>query len=187
VDDRDTLALALIENLQRVDLNPMEEALSYKRLAEDFGFTQEDIAAKIGKSRSAIANILRYLGLPDVIKDLLKSGALSQGHAKVLLGVEDPSEQRELAEKAVSSQLSVRALEQLVKAGKSQRAEKPEIKESSSHDAVHKSLERELEGVLGTKINIKAGKSGERGRIEIEFYNNNEFDRLYLLLKNVYQ
>ncbi|MDR1704396.1 MAG: ParB/RepB/Spo0J family partition protein, partial [Clostridiales bacterium] len=183
-DEQDTLALALIENLQRVDLNPLEEAVSYKRLMDEFGFTQEDIAKKIGKSRSAIANILRYLALPGGIKEHLKSGAISQGHAKVLLGVENTAEQQKLAGIAVSDQLSVRALERLVKDGKARKITEPKSDESSPYKALHKSLERELEGVLGTKISIKTDKSGERGRIEIEFYNNNDFDRLYLRLKN---
>jgi ParB family chromosome partitioning protein len=184
LDEQDTLALALIENLQRVDLNPLEEAVSYKRLMDEFGFTQEEIAKKIGKSRSAVANILRYLSLPERVKELLKSNAISQGHAKVLMGVED-EEKQELAEKAAAEGLSVRALEDLIKERKQRRAAKPEKKMSPLHTAVYNNLERELDKIFGTRIKIRAGNKGTKGRIEIAFYNAEDLDRLYLLLKNI--
>ncbi len=177
----ETLAIALIENLQRVDLNPMEEAFSYNRLAEEFGFTQEEIAARLAKSRSSVANVLRYINLPEDAQEMLRSGKISPGHAKALLGLSDNDIISELAALVVEKQLSVRALEIIIK----NKTEENKQKKTDNPDSVYKNLERELDSALGTKIRIKTGKDGDRGKIEIDFYTKDELDRLYILLRNV--
>ena len=184
-DQRETLEVALIENLQRSDLNPMEEALSYRRLLDDFGLTQEGIASRIGKSRSAVANALRLLKLPESVSEMLRKGQLSTGHAKVLLSLDDEKEISAFAEKASSGGYSVRELEEAVKAAKNNQAEKPAKKGAGKGPSMYSNLEMELTGALYARTRIKTGKDGESGRIEIEFASKDELDRLYLALRNL--
>ena len=165
VDDRESLELALIENLQREDLNPMDEARAYMRLSEEFGLKQEEIAQRVGKSRSAVANSVRLLQLPPDIRAKLSSGALSAGHARSLLGLDSVEVQAQVARDVVDRRLSVRDTERLV------RERQP------GSDANRAAVESELSRSLGTKVRLHQAKGGA-GRIEIEFYSLEELNGL---------
>jgi ParB family chromosome partitioning protein len=190
VSDRDALEMALIENLQREDLNPIEEAQAYKRLAAEFELRQEDIAARVGKSRSVVANSLRLLDLGPQIQSYLVQGRLSVGHAKVLLGLADPQEQEIVAEMVIRQGATVRTTEKLVAQYISQRglpkAGRPagvkpaaDLPPVSTGRAVQH-LENQLRERLATHVAIH--HSDKRGRIEIEYYGNDDLDRIIKLL-----
>lgn len=168
LDDSQTMQLALIENLQRQDLSPMEEAQGYRTLMDTYGFSQEEVARTVGKSRSAVANTLRLLGLPEEIKPLLEEGRLSAGHARALLGLNDPKDIEAAAKKIVDESLSVRQAESLVKKLNSD-AKKPE-KEKPQKLSRYAEVELALNQVLGTKVKIKDNKNDSGGELIIEFY-----------------
>ncbi len=168
LSDSETMQLALIENLQRQDLSPMEEAQGYRTLMDTYGFSQEEVARTVGKSRSAVANMLRLLGLPEEIKPLLEEGRLSAGHARALLGLNDPKDIEAAAMKIVDESLSVRQAESLVKKLNSD-AKKPE-KEKPQKLSRYAEVELALNQVLGTKVKIKDNKSDTGGELIIEFY-----------------
>lgn len=168
LDDSQTMQLALIENLQRQDLSPMEEAQGYRTLMDSYGFSQEEVARTVGKSRSAVANTLRLLGLPEEIKPLLEEGRLSAGHARALLGLNDPKDIEAAAKKIVDESLSVRQAESLVKKLNSD-AKKPE-KEKPQKLSRYAEVELALNQVLGTKVKIKDNKNDTGGELIIEFY-----------------
>jgi ParB family transcriptional regulator, chromosome partitioning protein len=170
------MQIALIENLQRQDLNSIEEAIAYKSLIEEHNMTQENISDKIGKSRSAIANTLRLLNLPDEIKNMVVQGKISAGHARALLTIEDKKKQLEIAIKIVEQQLNVRDIEKLVMQ-KDLKEEKKEIKK----DVEIIELEDRLKKALATKVNIIHKKN--KGKIEIEYYSNDDLDRILELLQ----
>ena len=175
-NDEKSLALALVENIQRENLNPMEEAKAYSRLMGEFGLTQDLVASSVGKDRSSIANILRLLGLPKEIQQFIESGALSLGHAKILAGVSLPSAQIQLAKRIVSEQLSVRQTEQLVagqKSGGSRKHPKPEP--NKFHH-----LEDQLRKHFGTKVQVKTGARG--GQLVIQYYSDEELNRVTALI-----
>jgi ParB family chromosome partitioning protein len=179
--DKQLLELALIENLQREGLNPIDEALAYQRLAEDFSLTQDQIAAAVGKDRSSVANFLRLLKLPDEVRAELASGTLSTGHARALLALPDAAAQRQGAREVVSRRLSVRETEALVK-----KLASPQSREASARNAgpvgdVHtRAAEDRMRFALGTKVRIVRRAVG--GRIEIDFGSENELNRIYELL-----
>lgn len=175
----EVMELALIENLQREDLNSIEEAQAYKSLIEEYEMTQEDIAKKIGKSRPTIANSLRLLQLPSGIKDMIASGKISQGHARALLAIEGEKKQLEIAEKIIEQQLNVRQIEKLAKTEK--KREKPLEKEDLFLVEI-KQLEERLKEALGTKVTIQHKK--DKGKIEIEYYSNEELDRIIEIMEN---
>ena len=168
LDDSQTMQLALIENLQRQDLSPMEEAQGYRTLMDSYGFSQEEVARTVGKSRSAVANMLRLLGLPEEIKPVLEEGRLSAGHARALLGLNDPKNIEAAAKKIVDESLSVRQAESLVKKLNSD-AKKPE-KEKPQKLSRYAEVELALNQVLGTKVKIKDNKNDTGGELIIEFY-----------------
>ena len=161
VDDRESLELALVENLQRENLNPIEEARAYEQLSQEFSLTQDEIARRVGKSRSAVANSLRLLQLPPEIREQLRTGKLSAGHARTLLALPSPAEQVEAAHLIINHSLSVRDTEGLARQ-RQQRA-------NAAVDVDRLAVESELSSALGTRVRIRAGK-GEAGRIEIEYY-----------------
>jgi ParB family chromosome partitioning protein len=186
VPDEKLLELALIENIQRQELNPIEEAHAYKRLIETLGLTQEMIAQRIGRDRSFVANYLRLLRLPQEIQRLVEEEKLSMGHARALLAVDDPKIQRKLAEDCVARNLSVREMEQAVKrviAGVSPSAaveDRP--KQVKALDPNVQAAENRLRRYLSTKVHIVPDAQGEGGRIEIEYYDMRDLDRIYRLL-----
>jgi len=186
--ERQLLELALVENLQREDLNPVDEALAYQRLADDFGLTQEQIAAAVGKDRTSVANYLRLLRLPEEVRGDLASGALSMGHARALLALPDATSQRQAARDAISKSLSVRDIEALVK----KVTTPPETARTEAKpppaDVHTKAAEDRLRFALGTKVKIvrrdsrrkgSAEQSDGGGRIEITFGSESELQRLY--------
>lgn len=182
VDDQETLELALIENLQREDLNPVEEALAYKELLSKYQYTQDELAKRIGKDRSSIANTLRLLKLPDGIRGHIISGQISMGHARALLAIEDHDIQKKVAERIIQNDLSVREIEDLVRKLKDEPTSYPaEISETVSAPPVMNSstfgpVEEELKKKLKTKIQIKS--SGNKGKILIHFHSLEELNRL---------
>ena len=172
VNDQKSMELALIENLQREDLNPVEEAMGYQVLIQDYQLSQQELATKVGKSRSAITNSLRLLNLPRDIQLMLRQGLISFGHAKVLLGVTDPKRQVLLARQTLKKKLSVRALEKEV-ASRPKAAPTPAL---AVHDRLVQELATDLQRKLGTKVHIKYGSG--KGRIEIAFYSDEELNSL---------
>ena len=164
-DDRKVMELGLIENLQREDLNPAEEARGYRTLMEEYGLTQEQVAQQMGKSRPAITNTLRLLALPDEVMALMEEGVLSAGHARAILGAPSPALQKEAAARVVKEQLSVRQTEALVRALQKEKKEKP--KEAGPDLSLYLGeLEKDLAGRLGRKVKI--AHKGKKGRIELE-------------------
>jgi ParB family chromosome partitioning protein len=170
--------LALVENIQRQELNPIEEAQAFKKLVDDFQLTQDAVAQSVGKNRSTIANILRLLKLPEEIQKSIFQGVISEGHARALLSVENLAVQKELFEHTVSKGLSVRELEQLVRTGLKSPTRRKLLKQRDQNVAV---LEDELQRTLGTKVRILAKK--KRGKIVIEYYSNEDLDRLINIIK----
>lgn len=173
-DDETLLVLALVENLQREALNPLEEAEGYESLAQRFDMKHADIAKAVGKDRSTVANLVRLLKLPISIRTLLESGELSQGHGRALLSVEDPVAAAELARRASKEGWSVREMERRVAAASgSRRVRKPRAK-----DPVVRALEEALQEYLGTRVQVKPGRSG-KGLIEIQYHGPEDFERIF--------
>jgi ParB family chromosome partitioning protein len=174
-DDRELLELALVENLQRSDLNPIEEAEAYAALQEKFGLSQEEVAQRVGKARTTVTNSLRLLRLPDEVLDLLREGRLTAGQARPLLGLEDPEEQIRLADSAVRDGLSARDLERLA-AGS--REEKPKPKKPDRPVEVHTAAaEERLTRRLQTRVEIR--RQGKGGQLRIHFHSEEELMRLF--------
>ncbi|MBI3089610.1 MAG: ParB/RepB/Spo0J family partition protein [Candidatus Tectomicrobia bacterium] len=178
-DDHEALELALIENLQREDLNPMDEARAYRILMEQFQLTQEEVAERLSKDRSSVTNMLRLLRLPDEVRGYVADGRLSLGHAKVLLGLEAPARQVELARRIVSGGLSVRDAERRARKllpGREQRRER-----QADEMAVYlERLERHLQEKFGTKVRVQG--SGRRGKLIFEYYSAEDLERLIGML-----
>ena len=159
VADEDMLELALIENIQRDDLNPIEEAAAYKRLQDEFGLTQEDVSKKVGKERSTVANMLRLLNLPLKIQEYVSRGTISVGHARVLLGIDEYDLQEKLCEKAVKTGMSVRQIEATAAAIK--KGEIKDIKKEQDKDVHIAEAEKQMQYTLGTKVKIIGKKKGK--------------------------
>ncbi|MDE6899261.1 MAG: ParB/RepB/Spo0J family partition protein [Lawsonibacter sp.] len=180
-DDRKVMELGLIENLQREDLNPAEEARGYRTLMEEYGLTQEQVAQQMGKSRPAITNTLRLLALPDEVMQLLEEGTLSAGHARALLSLPSPGLQREAAKRVAEEQLSVRQTEALVKALQKEKREKPKP-QGPDLSLYLGELEKDLSSRLGRKVRIS--HKGKKGRIELEYYNEQDLEALLQQLRD---
>jgi ParB family chromosome partitioning protein len=175
--EQSLLEMALIENIQREDLNPIEEALAYRRLADEFNLTQEGIASAVGKDRASVANFQRLLKLPDEVRNEVASSRLSMGHARALLSLQDEADQRRIARDVIARSLSVRETESLVKkiveSGKPQR----ETAEPKPADVHTRAAEDRLKLLLGTRVRIV--RQGTKGRIEIDFVSEEELIRIY--------
>jgi ParB family chromosome partitioning protein len=183
IDDRTILTLALIENLQRTDLNPIEEAEGYHKLAGDFGLTQQQIAETVGKDRTTVANMLRLLQLPSPVRKLLQEGHLTMGHAKVLLGLEDPEQISTLAREIVKDGLTVREVEQrlrLVGTPRTRKAGRPRAIDRQSPEV--KRIEERLRRFLQTDAAIKVGPKN-RGTLTVHFYSADDLERLLELMR----
>lgn len=186
LSNEQSLEVALIENIQREDINPIDAAVSYKRLADEFGLSQEDLAFGLGKSRSAIANTMRLLNLPSEARDRLKAGKISEGHARAILSVGDTVNQIDLCRNIVDNGLTVRDAERIAKE-LSSGSVKRIAAEIVSRETLPKKqdpnllqIEARLREVFGTKVSVIKNK--DRGRIEIEFYSDDDLERLLLLL-----
>ena len=183
VDDAGLLEMTLVENLQREDLDPIEEAEAYSKLGETFGLTQVQIATRVGRERSTVANSLRLLKLPEPIRREIASGMLTAGHARQLLALDSEGEQLEMARKVIAGDISVRRLEKMIRDLKD-KAGKGESEDSGPSDAELisiRELEDKLRQALSTKVKISNRGDG-KGRIEIEYYSYEEFERLLELL-----
>lgn len=179
VPDKDLLEIALIENIQRENLNPIEEAQAYQRLIETVGLTQESLAARVGRDRSYITNYLRLLKLPDDIQKLVMEGRLSTGHARTILGLVDVDRQRKLARQIINRGLSVRATEHLVRTDVEEAAPS---KTTSAVDPNIRAAESKLRRALGTQVRIVQLRGEGQGKVEISFFSNQDLDRIYNLL-----
>ncbi len=176
IADKDLLEIALIENIQRHDLDPIDESLAYKNLLEEHGFTQEDLARRVGKNRSTVANMLRLLALPKEIQTDLAQGALSVGHARCLLSVESQDKQLALKNRIIKDRLTVRETESLVKEKKPSPTPKP----ASPINRQMQANQKRLEEALSTKVRIK--HQGGKGKIELDYFNEEEFNRIFSTL-----
>jgi len=176
-DDRKVMEIGLIENLQREDLNPAEEARGYQALIQEYGLTQEEVAERMGKSRPAIANMLRLLALPEDVMALVEEGSLSAGHARAILGAPSAALQRKAAKKVIEGQLSVRQTEALIKALQKEDKDKP--KRDESLNLYLGELEKDLAGLLGRKVKISS--KGKKGKIELEYYGDTDLEGLLAL------
>jgi ParB family chromosome partitioning protein len=180
--ENEIVEIALIENIQRENLNAIEEALAYKRLMEDFSLKQEEVAKKVAKSRTSVTNSLRLLKLDERVQDMLSKEELSMGHARALLAIEDGNQQVEVANKVIDEKLSVRDIENLVK----RLGKEPKKKEESKEDPnqfLYRDMEEILKHVFGSKVNIKNKKN--KGKIEIEYYSLDELERIVDMMKSI--
>lgn len=185
-DDRKVMEIGLIENLQREDLNPAEEAKGFQVLMEEYGLTQEQLAQQMGKSRPAIANTLRLLALPEELLFMLEDGRLSAGHARALLSLSSPDLQQKTAEKVVAEQLSVRQTEALVKSLQNEHPTEDKPKKSPLPNDIKlylDELEKDLSGSLGRKVKI--AHKGKKGKIELEYYNSDDLENLLQALREL--
>jgi ParB family chromosome partitioning protein len=179
------LELALIENIQRQELNAIEEAQAYKRLIETLNLTQEMVAQKVGRDRTFITNYLRLLRLPEDVQRFVEQEKISMGHARALLGVDDPNIQRKIARNIIDNGLSVRETERAIKriiGGVNPAAAIEKSASPAREDANVKAAETKLRRRLGSKVNIQANSSGSGGRIEVEYYDDNDLNRIYELI-----
>lgn len=174
-DDRSMAEMALVENLQRKDLNPVDEGMAYRKLMDEYGLTQENISKKVGKSRPYVANMVRLLDLPEEVKDFLSKGKLTAGQARPLLGLESYAEKVQLARRIVKEGLSARKVEDIIREGK-----EPKKKEDPPAAAFMKAVEEKLGLSVGSKVRIRIGKgkNAHKGTISISFSNDEEFQRI---------
>lgn len=177
MSDEEASIFALIENLQREDLNPVEEAEGLKSLIESYGFTQEEAADKVGKSRTAVTNTLRLLKLPSPVRELLSNGKITAGHARALLGLDDEKEMLKIAETTVAQDLSVRQVEKMVKYALQGEKPKPK-KRDKKRDQYYDEVEIALTNTLGRKVKIYLSSTGHKGTLEFEFFGKEDLTKL---------
>ena len=182
-DDRKVMELGLIENLQREDLNPIEEANGYHVLIDEYGMTQEEVAKRVGKSRPAVANALRLLALPDAVHQLLEEGKLSAGHARAILSVPSGELQKKLAQKVIAEDLSVRQTEALAKRLAAGEKEPPSPPPGPDLSIYLRAAEKDLAARFGRKVHIVNGK--KKGKVELEYYNPEDLNALLELLEQL--
>ena len=178
---QEVMEIALIENIQREDLNPIEEAQAYQRLIKDYRLKQDEVAEKVSKSRAAITNSLRLLKLDERVQEMVMEGKLSNGHARAIIGIEDGDQQYQVAQKIFDEQMSVRETEKLMK--NLNRPEKPE-KQKPQNDFVYRDIEEKMNKIMGTKVVIK-NREHDKGKIEIEYYSDNDLERIFELLMSI--
>mgnify|MGYP001005318949 FL=1 len=182
-DKQKIMEISIIENIQRENLNPIEEAMAYQSLMEEYGLKHEELAERVSKNRSTITNSMRLLKLSDNIQQMIIDGKISAGHAKVLLSVENTSEQEKIAQELISKSLSVRELEKLVKQYIKPRKKK-KSKDDKDYSLFYKEYEDRLKDILGTKVQINT-KDKNKGRIEIDYYSAAELERIVELLNTI--
>jgi ParB family chromosome partitioning protein len=181
LSDRDTFEIALVENVQRLNLNPLEEARGYQKLMDEFDLNAQEVAGKVGKDRATVANLVRVLKLPTRVQEMLQQGLITVGHAKAILTVKEPAAQESLALKVVDESLSVRALEAIVSREVVLEApKKPKSPRNASAEGEMPEVEERLRNALGTKVSIKRNKQG--GVVELHFFSDSELDRLVDIL-----
>lgn len=180
--DQEILEIGLIENIQRENLNPIEEAIAYKRLLEEFNLKQDEVAERVSKSRTAVTNSIRLLKLSDKVQQMIIDDMISTGHARALLAIDDPELQYTLANKIFDEKLSVRETEKLVKEIKNPK--KPKEKKLVANSFIYQDLEEKMKSVFGTKVSI-ASKGKGKGKIEIEYYSDDELEHLFDMMMSI--
>ena len=180
--DQEILEIGLIENIQRENLNPIEEAIAYKRLLEEFNLKQDEVAERVSKSRTAVTNSMRLLKLSDKVQQMIIDDMISTGHARALLAIDDPELQYTLANKIFDEKLSVRETEKLVKEIKNPK--KPKEKKVIENAFIYQDLEEKMKGVFGTKVSIASRGKG-KGKIEIEYYSDDELEHLFDMMMSI--
>ena len=180
--EQEIVEISLIENIQREDLNPIEEAIAYKRLLEEFNLKQDEVAERVSKSRTAVTNSMRLLKLSDKVQQMIIDDMISTGHARALLAIDDPELQYTLANKIFDEKLSVRETEKLVKEIKNPK--KPKEKKPVANSFIYQDLEEKMKSVFGTKVSI-ASKGKGKGKIEIEYYSDDELEHLFDMMMSI--
>ena len=180
--DQEILEIGLIENIQRENLNPIEEAIAYKRLLEEFNLKQDEVAERVSKSRTAVTNSMRLLKLSDKVQQMIIDDMISTGHARALLAIDDPELQYTLANKIFDEKLSVRETEKLVKEIKNPK--KPKEKKPVANSFIYQDLEEKMKSVFGTKVSIASIGKG-KGKIEIEYYSDDELEHLFDMMMSI--
>ena len=180
--DQEILEIGLIENIQRENLNPIEEAIAYKRLLEEFNLKQDEVAERVSKSRTAVTNSMRLLKLSDKVQQMIIDDMISTGHARALLAIDDPELQYTLANKIFDEKLSVRETEKLVKEIKNPK--KPKEKKPVANSFIYQEMEEKMKSVFGTKVSI-ASKGKGKGKIEIEYYSDDELEYLFDMMMSI--
>ena len=180
--DQEILEIGLIENIQRENLNPIEEAIAYKRLLEEFNLKQDEVAERVSKSRTAVTNSMRLLKLSDKVQQMIIDDMISTGHARALLAIDDPELQYTLANKIFDEKLSVRETEKLVKEIKNPK--KPKEKKPVANSFIYQDLEEKMKSVFGTQVSI-ASKGKGKGKIEIEYYSDDELEHLFDMMMSI--
>ena len=180
--EQEIVEISLIENIQRENLNPIEEAMAYKRLLEEFDLKQDEVAERVSKSRTAVTNSMRLLKLSERVQQMIVDDMISTGHARALLAIDDEEQQYQIAIRIFDEKLSVRETEKLVKALKNPKKEVK--KEKSEHTFVYENLEEHLKNIIGTKVRVNPKANG-KGKIEIEYYSENELERIYDLIMSI--
>jgi ParB family chromosome partitioning protein len=184
VEDRELLELALVENLQREDLDPIEEATGYRELVDAFEMTQAEVAERVGRSRPAVGNAIRLLDLPEEVQGLVRGGALSAGHGRALLGLADRRSITPLAKKVVRDGLAVRQVERLVKReNRGPKAQAPKVGRPAPDELERRRIEEDLQRSLGTRVRLRADRSG-KGRLEVDFFSFDDLERIVQRLKS---
>ena len=180
--DQEIVEISLIENIQRENLNPIEEAMAYKRLLEEFDLKQDEVAERVSKSRTAVTNSMRLLKLSDRVQQMIVDDMISTGHARALLAIDDEEQQYMLANKIFDEKLSVRETEKLVKTLKNP---KKEVKKTIiEHTFVYENIEEQMKNIIGTKVSVNPKANG-KGKIEIEYYSEEELERIYDLIMTI--
>ncbi len=175
--EQEIMEISLIENIQREDLNPIEEAQAYKRLLTEFNLKQDEVAERVSKSRTAVTNSMRLLKLTDKVQQMVIDEMISTGHARAILGIEDPEEQYEVAQRIFDEKLSVREVEKLVKNLHKPEKPKKKLNDDVTMQVIYQDIEDKLKQRLSTKVTVTSKGEGS-GKIEIEFYNHEDLDRL---------
>lgn len=182
LDDKQILEISLIENLQREDLNPIEEAVAYKRLIDEFNMTQEELGVKVGKSRTAVTNSIRLLNLDNRVQEYLIEGVISEGHGRALLGIENKELQYSLAQKIIDEVLSVRQTEELIRNASQGDVKKKDKEKTTKNNPFLNDIKYRLESYFGTKVQLTS-KDNNKGKIEIEYYSEEDLNRILEILK----
>lgn len=180
--EQEIVEIGLIENIQRENLNPIEEAMAFKKLLEEFNLKQDEVAERVSKSRTAVTNSMRLLKLDERVQEMIVDDMISTGHARALLAIDDKEQQYDLANKIFDEKLSVRETEKLVKEIKNPK--KPKMKKKVENEFVYTDLENRMKEVMGTKVNISSKGKG-KGKIEIEYYSDEELERMFEMIMSI--
>lgn len=182
--DREILEVSLIENIQREDLNPIEEARAYERLLTEFDLKQEELAERVAKSRTAVANSMRLLKLSNVVQDMIVQGELTAGHARPLIGIENSEEQEKLARQIVDQKMSVREAEKFVKKSQNIKNISNREQEDRENSYIYDNMQEQMKKILGTKVTVNR-KKDHTGKIEIEYYSDDDLDRILEMILSI--